>query len=197
MWEETPVARVECLWKNTFFIWSQFHSISSVPTVSCCCFQGNHISKVWCHFGEILWNLLKLKKNQNTHKFPTAGFFNEQRESDLTICIQIGPSFLQCHLLKTHFCLVVGFSEGVKNPVIYIINGDITIPTQRAQEFYCYTIHKWGFGSFFWVLFLISFYFWEHFIHSICLLVIFDICECLGMFICRKTHKILYFLATE
>lgn len=136
---------------NTFFIWSQFPCISSVSTVSFC-FQGNHISKVWWHFGG--WNTLEAFEVKNTHKFSTAGFFNKQRESDLTICIQIGPSLLQYQLLKTHFCLAVGFSGGVKNPVIYIIDGDISIPaTESTGLLLSYHSQRFGF-----VLFLESYF---------------------------------------
>lgn len=132
---------------------------------------------------------------KNTHKFSTAGLFNEQRESDLTICIQIGPSFLQYHLLKTHFCLAVGFSEGVKNPVIYIIDGDISIQPRRAQEFYCDTIHKGGFGF----LGFFELYFWFLFLSesisstiSVCWLSLYlQVSGHVSLFTCRKTHSIL------
>lgn len=184
------MACVECLWNNTFFIGSQFRSISSVSTVSFC-FQGNHISKEWYHFGG--WNTLEAFEVKNTHKFSTAGFFNKQGESDVTICIQIGPSFLRYQLLKTHFCLAVGFFEGVKNPVIYIIDGDISIPTTESTEILLWYHSKWVL-FFSGVLFLIFFYFISENISStisVCWLSLYlQVSGHVSLFIGRKTHRI-------
>lgn len=196
LYGKTYVACVECLWNNTFFIWSQFHSISSFSTVSFC-FQGNHISKVWYHCGG--WNTLEAFEVKNTHKFSTAGFFNKQRESDLTICIQIGPSFLQYQLLKTHFCLAVGFFEGVKNPVIYIIDGDISIPTTESTVILLWYRSQRGFGFFWSLTFDFFFSFWEHSIHYICLLVIFvsaSVWACELVYVQKDTQNP-YFLAAQ
>lgn len=143
------------------------------------------------------WNTLEaseVKKNP-THKFSTAGSFNEQRESDLTICIQIGPRFLQSHLLKTHFCLAVGFSEGIKNPVIYIIDGDISIPTTGSTGILLW-YHSQREGE---LLFFLKFYFWFFFFSesisstlSVCCLSLYlQVSGHVSLFMCRKTLSIL------
>lgn len=132
---------------------------------------------------------------KNTHKFSTAGFFNKQRESDLTICIQIGPSFLQYQLLKTHFCLAVGFFEGVKNPVIYIIDGDISIPTMESTVILLWYRSQRGFG-FFWSLIFDFFFLSENIpstISACSLSLCLQVSGHVSLFMCRKTHRILIF----
>lgn len=181
--------------QHAFFIWSQFHSISSVSTVGFC-FQGNHISKAWCRVGG--WNTSEAFEIKSIHKFSTVGFFNEQRESDLIVCIQIGPNFLQYRLLKIHFCLAVGYFEEEKKT--------------------CYSHYRWRYQhhnhrdhrnviaiSFTKVVCIFSpgvlfffffFSFWKHLIHYIYLLSVFISAKVSGhmsFYIWRKRHRILIF----
>lgn len=182
---------------NTFFIWSQFPCISSVSTVSFC-FQGNHISKVWCHFGG--WNTLEAFEVKNTHKFSTAGFFNKQRESDLTICIQIGPSLLQYQLLKTHFCLTVGFLGALKIQLFTLLMETSASQPRGAQDFYCHTIHKGFVLVFFWSLIFDFFFFLRTFPPLYLSAGYLCISQCLGTWaclLCRKTHTVLFWLRNE